>query len=119
MTSSKNCLKMTSSKSCLKLSLLYWLMILLSVVEHYPVSSDSFSYVNSANIWVQENGITFSVNKTECVHFTNQRCVFTELDIKLDGTSSKWQMKPAFRASVRPLAYFQGPRDTPEDRLLS
>ena len=45
--------------------------------------------VNSVNKWVQENGFTFSVRKTECVHFTNQRGVFTEPDIKLHGTSIK------------------------------
>ena len=31
----------------------------------------------------------FSVSKTEYVHFTNQRGVFTEPDIKLDETSIK------------------------------
>ena len=45
--------------------------------------------VNSVNKWVQENGFKFSVSKTECVHFTNQRGVFMEPDIKLDGTSMK------------------------------
>ena len=45
--------------------------------------------VNSVNKWVQENGFRFSVSKTECVHFTNQRGVFMEPDIKLDGTSIK------------------------------
>ena len=45
--------------------------------------------VNSVNKWVQENGLRFSVSKTECVHFTNQRGVFMEPDIKVDGTSIK------------------------------
>ena len=45
--------------------------------------------VNSVNKWVQENGFRFSVSKTECVHFTNQRGVFMEPDIKVDGTSIK------------------------------
>ena len=45
--------------------------------------------VNSVNKWVQENVCKFSVSKTECVHFTNQRGVFTEPDFKLDGTSIK------------------------------
>ena len=39
--------------------------------------------------WVQENAFRFSVSKTECVHFTNQRGVFMERDIKLDGTFIK------------------------------
>ena len=89
--------------------------------------------VNSVNKWVQENGLKFSVSKTECVNFTNQRvfCVFvlfcfvlfcfvllvlfclfvcffvvffTEPDIKLDGTSIKVAV---FRVSVRPSTYFQ------------
>ena len=38
---------------------------------------------------MQENCLIFSVNKTECVHFTNQRGVLTEPDIKLNGTSIK------------------------------
>ena len=41
------------------------------------------------NKWVQKNGFEFSVSKTECVHFTNQRGVFMEPDIKLDGISIK------------------------------
>ena len=41
------------------------------------------------NIWVQEKGFIFSGSKTKCVHFTNQRGVFREPDIKLDGTSIK------------------------------
>ena len=45
--------------------------------------------VNSVKKWVQENGFNFSVSKTDCVHFSNQRGVFTEPDIKLDGTSIK------------------------------
>ena len=45
--------------------------------------------INSVNKWVQENGFKLSVSKTECVHFTNQRGVFMEQDIKLDGTSIK------------------------------
>ena len=45
--------------------------------------------VNSVNRWVQENGFKFSVSKTECVHFTNQRGAFMESDIKLDVTSIK------------------------------
>ena len=45
--------------------------------------------VNSVKKWVQENGLKFSVSKTACVHFTNQRSVFTEPDIKLDRTSNK------------------------------
>ena len=45
--------------------------------------------VNSVNKWVQENGFRFSVSKTECVHFTNQRGVFMEPDIKVDGTFIK------------------------------
>ena len=45
--------------------------------------------VNGVNKWVQENGFKFSVSKIERVHSTNQRGVFTEPDIKLDGTSIK------------------------------
>ena len=45
--------------------------------------------VNSVNKWVQENGFRFSVSKTECVHFTKQRGIFMEPDIKVDGTSIK------------------------------
>ena len=45
--------------------------------------------VNSVNKWVKENGFKFSVSETEFVHFTNQRGVFTEPDIKLDGTAIK------------------------------
>ena len=41
------------------------------------------------NKWVQGNGFKFSVSKTECVHFTIQRGVFTQSEIKLDGTSIK------------------------------
>ena len=43
----------------------------------------------SVNKWVQENGNKFSVSKTKCVNFTNQRGVFIEPDIKLDATSIK------------------------------
>ena len=43
--------------------------------------------VNSVNKWVQENGFKFSVSKTEYVHFTNQRGVLMEPDIKMDWTS--------------------------------
>ena len=45
--------------------------------------------VNSANKWVSENDFKFSVSNIECVHFTYQRGVFTEPEIKLDGTSIK------------------------------
>ena len=38
------------------------------------------------NKWVEENGLKFSLSKTECVHFTNQGSVFMEPDIRLDGT---------------------------------
>ena len=41
------------------------------------------------NKWVQGNGFRFSVSKTEWVHFTNQRGVSMDPDIKLDGTSIK------------------------------
>ena len=57
------------------------------------MSSDCFSCVSTVNKWIQENGFKFSVSKTECVHFSNQRSVFLlffmEPDIKLDGTSIK------------------------------
>ena len=54
------------------------------------MSSDCFSCVSTVNKWIQENGFKFSVSKTECVHFSNQRSVFfMESDIKLDGTTIK------------------------------
>ena len=52
------------------------------------MSSDGFNCVSTVNKRVQENDFKFSVSKTECVPFTNQRGVFMETD-RLDGTSSK------------------------------
>ena len=52
------------------------------------------------NKWVQENGFKFSVSETECVHFTNQRGVFMEPDIKLDGTSIKVAYEAKFLGLV-------------------
>ena len=35
--------------------------------------------------WITNNGFTFSVVKTECVHFHKQRRVFPDPDIRLGG----------------------------------
>ena len=56
--------------------------------------------VNSVKKWVQENGFKFSLSKSECVHFTNQRGVFTAPDIKLDGTSIKVTYEAKFLGLV-------------------
>ena len=45
--------------------------------------------INSVNKLVQENSFKCSPSKKECVHFTSQRDVFTEPDIKLDGLPLK------------------------------
>ena len=56
--------------------------------------------VNSVNKWVQENSFKFSVSKTECVQFTNQRGVLIEPDIKQDGTSIKVADEAKFLGQV-------------------
>ena len=74
--------------------------------------------VSSVNKWVQENGFTFSVSKTECVHFTtSKRCFYgtrhqTAWDFHQSG---RWSQ--VFRASVRPSTYFQGSCQILEDHL--
>ena len=46
-------------------------------------------YVNAVQNWVSNNGFKFSPSKTECIHFCDQRKVFPEPDIKLNGNSLK------------------------------
>ena len=45
--------------------------------------------VNKVQDWVSDNGFKFSPSKTTCVHFTRERGVFGEPDIRIDGSPIK------------------------------
>ena len=51
--------------------------------------------VNSVNKWVQENGFTFSVNKTVSILLTKEVFLRNQT-LNWMGLPSKWQMKPKF-----------------------
>ena len=56
--------------------------------------------VNSVNKWIQENGFKFSVSKTECVHFANQK-IQTKVTDEVKFLGLVFDRRLTFRADVK------------------
>ena len=63
--------------------------------------------VNSVQDWISNNGFKFSISKSVCMHFCNQRKHFAEPSILLDKTSIKVVTEATFLGVIfdRTLSY--------------